>query len=67
MSVKLTTLWSASCGSGDTCPAEIAAEYGDGRRTRIRVGRLVTVPAVLAQLPIGPGEAAVEVDEADIP
>jgi hypothetical protein len=67
MPVKLTTLWSAGCGSGDTCPAEAAAEYDDGRRTRIRVGRQVTDPGLLARLRIGPGEAAVEVDEADIP
>lgn len=67
MSAKITMLWGSSCGSGDTCPAEAAVEYDDGRRTRVRVGQLVTNPEILAGLRIGTGEAAVEVDEADIP
>jgi len=67
MSAELTNLWGGNCGSGDTCPGEWAVKYPAGRRTRIRVGKIVTDPDVLAALPIGPGEVACEVDEADIP
>jgi hypothetical protein len=67
MSVELTALWGGGCGVGDTCPGEWAVRYPDGRRTRVRVGRIVSDPDVLAALPIGPGEVASEVDEADVP
>jgi hypothetical protein len=67
MSAELTNLWGGSCGVGDTCEGEWAVKYGDGRRTRVRIGRQVTDPGLLLQLPIGPGEVANEVDEADIP
>ena len=67
MSAELTRLWSTNCGVGDTCPGEWAVKHATGRRTRVRVGRIVTDPEVLAALPIGPGEVACEVDEADIP
>jgi hypothetical protein len=64
MDVELTEIWSsADCSSGPTCPAEAAAAYPDGRRTRIRVGRRVTDPDILARLNIGPDEVANEVDE----
>jgi hypothetical protein len=65
MPAELTKLWGI-CGTGDTCPGEWAVKHDDGRRTRIRVGKVVTDPEVLAGLRIGPDEVACEVDEADI-
>ena len=66
MSAELTKIW-GDCGIGDTCPGEWAVKHEDGRRTRVRVGKIVTDPDVLAGLRIGSGEVACEVDEADLP
>lgn len=58
--MRLTLIRRAGdCSDTDTCPAKYATDRG----TRVFIGRLVTDPADLAGLPVGPGEAVVEVPE----
>jgi hypothetical protein len=51
------------CQDGRTCPAVDASDRG----TIVVTGTLVTDPALLAQLAIGPGEAAVEIPAGLLP
>ena len=57
--MKLTRIAGDSCADGRTCPAKYATDHG----TKLYIGTVVTDPDVLAQLAIGPGEAAFEVPD----
>lgn len=61
---KLTHLrGNDSCSSGRTCPAVKRTEGG----SLVIVGAVITDPAILAQLGIGPGETAIEIPGGLIP
>jgi len=55
--VKLRRLRGNDCPDGRTCPAVHQSDQG----TFVIVGSVVTDPAALTQLAIGPGEVAIEV------
>jgi hypothetical protein len=61
--MKLTKLRGPACADGRTCPAVHQTDTG----SLVVIGRVVTDPAALAQLAIGPGEIAVEVPGTLIP
>jgi hypothetical protein len=60
---RLTRVRGDECQDGRTCPAVDASDRG----TVVVTGTLVTDSQILAQLAIGPGEAAVEIPAGLLP
>ena len=61
--MKLRKVRGDDCPDGRTCPAVHQTERG----TLVIIGSVVSDPAMLAELAIGPGERAIEVPLSLIP